>query len=145
MPVCRNCKKRIERFNKDRCPICGIEHPFEGVNSDTVEITTNIDVDSVGVDYNPRKKKKMLLYFLLIGLTGVPFFYLHKKLLGALQIVWSVLIISAVAILLWFFTPIINYFCGLCGLGAAYLVNIVIGLIIYKTPNLKDGDGEFVL
>ena len=145
MPVCRNCKKRIERFNKDRCPICGIEHPFEGVSSDTVEITTNIDVDSVGVDYNPRKKKKMLLFFCLVGLTGIPFFYLHKKLLGFLQIVWSLLIISGVAVLLWFFTPLINYFCGLCGLGAAYLVNILLGLILYKTPNLKDGDGEFVL
>ena len=145
MPVCRNCKKRIERFNKDRCPICGVEHPFEGVSSDTVEITTNIDVDSVGVEYNPRKKKKMLLFFCLIGLTGIPFFYLHKKLLGFLEIVWSLLIISSVAVLLWLFTPLINYYCGLCGLGAVYLVNIIIGLILYKTPNLKDGDGEFVI
>ena len=144
MPVCRNCNKRIDRFNKDRCPICGIEHPFEGVSSDTVEITTNIDVDSVGVDYNPRKKKKMLLFFCLIGLTGIPFFYLHKKTFGIFQIVWSVLIIAGVSLLLWWFTPIYSALCGVIALAATYLVNCLIGLIMYKTPNLKDGDGEFV-
>ena len=79
MPVCKNCKKRIDRFNKDRCPICGVENPFEGVTSDTVEITTNIDVDNIDVDYHPRRRKKLLLFFVLIGITGIPFFYMKKK------------------------------------------------------------------
>ena len=51
MPKCKNCNNRIDRFNKDRCPICGVTFPFEGMNSDTVEITTNIDVDSVDQEY----------------------------------------------------------------------------------------------
>ena len=145
MPICKNCKKRIERFNKDRCPICGVEHPFEGVSSDTVEITTNIDVDSINVDYNPRKKKKMLLLFCLVGLTGIPFFYLHKKMLGFLQILWSVAIIVGVSLALWFLTDIYSFFDGLIALAGVYLINSIIGLIFYFTPNLKDGDGEFVI
>ena len=145
MPICKNCKKRIERFNKDRCPICGVENPFEGVSSDTVEITTNIDVDSVGVDYNPRKKKKMLLFFCLIGITGIPFFYLHRKLLGFLQIFCSLAIAFSIAPALAYCTSIYSFACGAIGLGATYIVNIIIGLIMYSTPNLKDGDGEFVI
>ena len=43
MPICRNCGARIEKFNKDICPICGEKKPLEGVNSETVEITGQID------------------------------------------------------------------------------------------------------
>ena len=145
MPVCKNCKKRIDRFNKDRCPICGVENPFEGMSSNTVEITTNIDADTVNVDYHPRKKKKMLLFFCLIGITGIPFFYLHRKLLGVLQIIWSLAIAFSIAPTLAYLTPIYSFACGAIGLGAAYVVNIIIGLILFFTPNLKDGDGEFLL
>lgn len=145
MPVCKNCKKRIDRFNKDRCPICGVENPFEGMSSNTVEITTNIDVDAVNVDYHPRKKKKMLLFFCLIGMTGIPFFYLHRKLLGFLQIIWSLTIFIGIAVPLTYLTNINSSLCALMGFGAMYIVNIVIGLSLFLTPNLKDGDGEFLL
>ena len=145
MPVCKNCKKRIDRFNKDRCPICGVENPFEGVSSDTIEITTSIDVDNINIDYNPRKKKKMLTLFCLAGITGIPFFYLHKKALGFIQIAWSLAIVSTISLLIWGFTNIPSAVCGVFGILGCYLVNIIIGLILYKTPNLKDGDGEFVI
>ena len=145
MPICKNCKKRIERFNKDRCPICGVEHPFEGMSSDTIEITTNIDVNNINLDYHPRLKKRLLLYFLLIGITGIPFFYLKRKAFGFLEIGISVSILALVATLLWSFTPLESLICGLIGLGVVYLLNISFGLIYCHTPNLKDGQGEFVI
>ena len=145
MPICKNCNKRIDRFNKDRCPICGVENPFEGMSSDTIEITTNIDVDSINVDYHPKTKKKLLTLFCLCGLTGIPFFYLHRKGLGAFQIIYSVLLFSLVSFLLWYFTSIPSFVCGFIGLGATYIVNIVVGLIYSHIPNLKDGQGEFVV
>lgn len=145
MPVCKNCKKRIDRFNKDRCPICGVERPFEGMSSDTVEITTNIDVDNLNIDYNPRSKKKLLMFFCLIGLTGIPFFYQYRKLFGFIQIACSVSIIVLVSMLLWAFTPIQSALCGLIALAVVYLINIVFGLIYCHQPNLKDGHGEFIV
>lgn len=146
MPVCKNCKKRIDRFNKDRCPICGVENPFEGVTSDTVEITTNIDVDNINVDYHPRRRKKLLLFFVLIGITGIPFFYMKKKVMGFVQIFLSLAIALPTAFLLWKFVPAIYPFLdGVIGVGAAYLVNIIWGLIYSNLPNLKDGTGEFVV
>lgn len=145
MPVCKNCKKRIDRFNKDRCPICGVEHPFEGMNSGTIEITTNIDVDNLNIDYHPRNKKRLLLYFCLIGFTGIPFFYQYRKLLGFLQIAFSVAIIVLVSMLLWAFTPIQSAVCGVIALASVYLLNIIFGLIYCSRPNLKDGRGEFIV
>ena len=145
MPICKNCHKRIERFNKDRCPICGVEHPFEGVKSETVEITTTIDTDNLTVDYRPRTKKKLLTFFCLIGLTGIPFFYLHRKAFGFIQIAISVSIFVLISVLLWWFTSINSALCGLIGLSVVYLINIVWGLIYTRIPNLKDGQGEFVV
>ncbi len=145
MPICKNCKKRIDRFNKDRCPICGVEKPFEGMSSDTVEITTNIDVDSVGSDYHPCNKKKILMLFCLCGLTGIPFFYIHKKVLGFIEIACSLSIIVLISLLLWHFTAIPSAVCGLIGIATVYVINIVIGLVFYNTPNLKDGNGEFII
>ena len=68
MPVCKNCNSRIDKFNKDRCPICGVERPFEGVSSDTVEVTSRIDSGDVKIDYHPRKRKTLLTLFALCGL-----------------------------------------------------------------------------
>lgn len=144
MPICKNCKKRIERFNKDRCPICGVENPFEGVKSDTIEITTNIDVDNIHPDYHPCTKKKLRLFFFLIGITGIPFFYLKRKALGFIEIALSLALYFLTCILIWYFTSINSALIGLIGFAAVYLFNISWGLIYTNIPNLKDGRGEFV-
>ena len=82
MPTCKNCHSRIDKFNKDRCPICGVERPFEGVSSDTVEVTSRIDSGDVKIDYHPRKRKTLLTLFVLCGFLGIPFFYLRKHVAG---------------------------------------------------------------
>ena len=145
MPICKNCHKRIERFNKDRCPICGVELPFEGMSSDTIEITTNIDVDNIDVDFHPCKKSKLLLFFCAIGITGVPFFYLKRKKLGFTQLFASLALFVGLSLALWFTTEIHSFLCGLIALGAVYVINSIIGLVFYFTPNLKDGNGVFVI
>ena len=77
MPYCKNCHSRIDKFNKDRCPICGQERPLDDVTSDTIEITTSVDVNDLNLNYHPRQKKKLLIYFLTLGIFGAPFFYLY--------------------------------------------------------------------
>ena len=44
MPYCRNCRARITKFEKDICPVCGTRNPLDGANSDTVEITSQLDL-----------------------------------------------------------------------------------------------------
>ena len=145
MPICKNCKKRIDRFNKDRCPICGVERPFEGMSSDTVEITTNIDTDKYNSDYHPCKKKNLLIYFLALGFTGAPFFYIHKKQLGFFHLVANLALIAVITLVITFAAHLFWVFGLLIGLGSVYLINIALGLYYYSRPNLKDGHGEFII
>ena len=145
MPICKNCKKRIERFNKDRCPICGVEKPFEGMSSDTIEVTTNIDTDKYNTDYHPCTKKKLLILFLAAGFLGIPFFYIHKKRAGLIYLLCNLLVIAGVTLLFTFVVHLFVVFGLLIALGLVYLIDAVIGLLFYYQPNLKDGNGEFII
>lgn len=145
MPKCKNCGSRIDRFNKDRCPICGTTFPFEGMNSETVEITTNIDVDGVEIDYRPCRKKELFLFFALLGIFGAPFFYLKKKKEGIIQLVSNVVVIALMSFLLAYFTSLDVLYSILISIGSMYLLNIVFGLVVIAQPNLKDGNDQFVI
>ena len=145
MPKCKNCNNRIDRFNKDRCPICGVEHPFDGVSSDTIEITTNIDVDSVDTDYKPCRKKTLLFYFCLLGIFGAPFFYLRKFKDGVIQLLANAIAIGIMSFFLAVYTPLGNLYGILLAFGVMYALNIIFGLVYISQPNLKDGRGEFVI
>ena len=143
MPVCKNCKSRIDKFNKDRCPICGVEHPFEGVTSDTIEITTSLDVDDM--NYKPRKKKMVLIYSICLGFFGIEFFYLYLKKFAVVALIFNLAMIGGVGTVVGLFTAL-----GIGGgigvmVAAMLLVNTLLGLYFFKKPNLKDGHNEFVI
>ena len=145
MPKCKNCNSRIERFHKDRCPVCGVTFPFEGMNSETIEITTNIDVGGVEADYRPCKKKTLFILFALLGVFGVPFFYLKKKKEGIIGLISNAIIIALMSFLLAYFTSISVVVSIVIAFGAMYLLNIIFGLVMIYQPNLKDGNGQFVI
>ena len=146
MPKCKNCNNRIDRFNKDRCPICGVTFPFEGMNSDTVEITTNIDVDSVDQEYyRPCRKKELFLFFCLLGIFGAPYFYIRKAKEGIIQLITNVVIIALMSFLLWYFTILGIGYAILISIGSMYLLNIIFGAVVVSQPNLKDGKGQFIV
>ncbi len=145
MPICNNCHSRIDRFNKDRCPICGQLNPFEGVTNETVEITTNIDVDSVKLDYHPRKRSKLLLYFITLGFTGFPFFYLYQKVAGIIYALISVSLIAGLSVVFAVPCNIHVVLAIIIALIIDTLINSLVGLFFYKKQNLKDGRGDFLI
>ncbi len=144
MPNCRNCNSRIDKFNKDRCPICGIEHPFEGVNSDTVEITTNIDTSSLGIEYHPRKRKTAFVYSVIGGICGLPFFYLYRKNLGIISLIINVIVLALGISLTSVFSSIHPALVVLIFLGGLIVLHSLLGLYFLYKPNLKDGHGDFL-
>ena len=144
MPTCKNCHSRIDKFNKDRCPICGVERPFEGVSSDTVEITTNIDTANLDVDYHPRKKKTLFLLFIGLAIFGVPFFYIYKKKVGFIYATINLVFLGADFALLLTLTSIHPALIITLTLLVVIIVNIAIGLYLYNIPNIKDGHGDFL-
>lgn len=140
MPVCRHCKSRISKFDKDRCPICGELNPLEGVNSDTVEITSNINISSSDyADYKPKKRKTFLLLSCLIGWTGLQFFYLNYLRAGLIWLAVNLAILAGGFSA--FFFGVHSLLLGLLiPLSIIYAANIVFGIVIFLKPSFKDGN-----
>ncbi len=144
MPICKNCHSRIDKFNKDRCPICGIENPFEGVSSDTIEITTNINTANVDVDFHPRKKSTLLALFITLGIFGVPFFYLRLKKAGFIYALCNIVLLGLTVALLLLLAPIDHALSIILPIVVFVFLNTLVGLYFYNKANLKDGHGVFV-
>lgn len=143
MPTCKNCHSRIDKFNKDRCPICGVENPFEGVSSETIEITTNIDIDTK--DYHPRKKKTLLLYFITLGFFGVPFFYMYQKKMGLYYMLINLVSITLIGFFFGFYAKMNYLVAYVIAISVLLVLNSAMGLYYFFAKNLKDGRGEFIL
>ena len=146
MPSCRNCGARLSKFDKDICPVCGTLKPLEGVDSETVEITSQVDLSGFTAGQKVmRHRKTMLLLSCLLGFTGAMFFYLKNKKTAIIWLILNLALIASVAVLL-FTLPHLHIAISLViGFAISYLANVIVGLIYYFKPDLKDGEGEFVV
>ena len=146
MPSCRNCGARLSKFDKDICPVCGVKNPLEGVNSETVEITSQVDLSGFAAGQKVmRRRKTMLLLSCLLGFTGAMFFYLKNKKFGILWLLINLGAIAGIAVLL-FTLPHLHIALSI-GLGFifSYVCNAILGLLYFFKQDLKDAEGEFVV
>ena len=145
MPNCKNCGARISKFDKDICPVCGTKNPLEGVSSETVEITSQIDLNNfVEGQKVVCRRKKMLILFLACGFSAAQFFYLKRKKFAVLWLIINLVIMAAVYFLISMFrTPLAV--CIIVAVLSTYVLNSIMGAIYYFLPDLKDGEGEFVV
>lgn len=143
MPNCRNCGARLTKFDKDICPVCGTKNPLDGVLSETIEITTEIDLsDENFSNYKPKYKKTLLALFCLLGWTGAPFFYLGKKGTGFLYLILNLIVIAGIGSPL--FTTALTFWGFVISAGVSYLINIIVGIVFYCMNNLRDSGGNYV-
>ena len=144
MPYCKNCGSRLQKFDEDRCPICGAERPFEGVSSETIEITTEVN-EETEKNFKPRKKQTMLALFIFLGFFGVPFFYLYEKKKGIIYAAINIVGIALISFIFAFYMHLLIPVAIVIAFAMLLVVNLAMGLYLYFFPNLKDGRGEFVL
>ena len=146
MPSCRNCGARLSKFDKDICPVCGAKNPLEGVNSETVEITSQVDLSGFEAGQKVmRHRKTMLLLSCLLGFTGAMFFYLKNKKTAILWLLINIGAIAGIAVLLFTLPHLHIAISLLIGFSVSYLANVIVGLLYYFKPDLKDAEGEFVV
>ena len=146
MPNCRNCGARISKFDKDICPVCGTKNPLEGVASETVEITSQIDLNNfVEGQKVVRRRKTLLILFIACGFTAAQFFYLKKKKFAILWLILNLVFIGGLFFLLSMFPGIHIIAAIIIPIVLTYVINSVMGAIYYFLPDLKDGEGEFVV
>ena len=144
MPVCRHCGSRISKLDKDRCPVCGEINPLEGVNSDTIEVTSVLDISSSDeLAFKPKTKKMFLLLSCLIGWVGAQFFYLKYKRAGLIWLAINLAILAG-GFCAFFFGVHSLLLAILIPLLVLYAANIAFGLVIFKKPSFKDGDGNLL-
>ena len=145
MPKCKYCGSRITKFDKDICPICGESHPLEGVSSETIEITSNLDLSEAELkSFKPTTKFHTLILFVLVGWTGAPMFYLNYINHAFIWLVFNLTIIGGLGSVFAFFTPIGHVMGYILGLTISYIINIGVGIFVFLKHNLKDGRGEFL-
>ena len=146
MPTCRNCGARLSKFDKDICPVCGTTDPLKGVASETVEITSQVDLSEFQEGQKVvRRRKKMLLLSILVGFTGALFFYIKKAVLGFVWLLANVAFITGLLFILLFAAKAGLVLSILIPFLSTYLINTVVGLVYFFKQNLKDGEGEFVV
>lgn len=144
MPVCKKCGARISKFDSDICPVCGEKNPLEGVSSETIEITSHIDINpSEFKDVKVRKKIPLLLLSIFVGWSGAPFFYLKEIGLGFIWLAANIFFLNAIGVGIGF-TPLGFLFSYLIGIGVLYFLNISLGLVLFFKKPLKDKNGELV-
>ena len=144
MPVCRHCGSRISKLDKDRCPICGELNPLEGVSSDTVEVTSVVDITSDDVyGFKPKKRRTFILLSCLIGWLGTQFFYLKYLRAGFIWLLVNLVILGG-GFSAFFFGVHSLLLAILIPLLVVYAANITFGFVIYLKPSFKDADNNLL-
>lgn len=144
MPNCRNCGARLNKWDSDVCPICGIKHPLEGVTSETVEVTKyGMQTDGLELD-RPKTRKSVLTFFCALGWTGAGYFYLKFKKMGIIWLSANLAFIGGIGTVLWLLLKLNPFVSYLITFVIAYLVNSLVGVYYLLKGDVKDGDGEFI-
>ena len=145
MPNCKNCGARITKFNKDRCPVCGTINPLEGVDTQTIGMTAQLDLNDDNLNFpKPKKRLAVLLLSIFVGFTGAQFFYLKHTKTALIWLFANIAILTPFILLLGFLSGLGWIWSVLIPLMIIYVINICLGIVLYSFPNLKDGNGEFV-
>ncbi len=145
MPKCRNCGTRLSKLDNDICPVCGIDNPFQGVNSETIEITSQISSAKEEYDsYKPLYKIIAVLLFLLCGFTGAPLFYLKYNKQGIIWLFLNIVIFAIIFLLLYFVAKISLLFAILIPIFTIYGINILLAIALLLKKNIKANNGEFL-
>ena len=145
MPKCKNCGTRLSKFDKDMCPVCGEKNPFEGVSSETIEITSNLDINKEEfASYHPTKRIVAFVLFALLGFLGVGFFYTKYKKVGLIWLISNLCFIAGLLLILLYAAKMEVVWSILIPLFVVYGINLFTGFFFLVKKDLKDGNGEFL-
>lgn len=145
MPNCRNCGARLSKFDKDICPVCGFKKPLDGVVSNTVEITTEIQtVKGEFTNYKTKSRVVTCVLSILLGWTGAPFYYIKHPATGFIYFLISIIFGGGLFAIFYFFANLDLVLSIVIPIIVIYVINLIIGVVFLYYHDLKDGSGEFL-
>lgn len=146
MATCKNCGATIHGDSKI-CERCGIINPIKQKKVRTIDLTLVGDKEEFsGINKisQPKSRKLVLLYYIIGGFFGLPYFYLGKVRNGILAIVSHLIMIGA-GFGLSFAFKYYNYLViSLCLIGLILIINLILGLINFFNQDLLDAKGDAV-
>ena len=146
MPSCRNCGARLTKFDKDICPVCGTKDPLRGTSSETVEITSQIDLSAMKEGQKVvRRRKTMVILFYAAGFTGSAFFYIKKKVMALIWLLANLAFIAGLFAVFYFVANLHIALAIILPFLSVYFINAIVATIYYFLPDIKDGEGEFIV
>lgn len=143
MPNCRSCGTRLTKFEKDLCPICGSKNPLEGVSSETIEITSQIDgVSEQLKGFHQKSRSVCFILSIFIGFSGAAYFYQRKILKGFLWFIGNLFIYGGLAATFFFLE--LGWLTWVLPIIIVYVINIAMGFYFLYIRDYKDGGGNFL-
>ncbi|MBP5574967.1 MAG: hypothetical protein J6X50_04450 [Bacilli bacterium] len=79
------------------------------------------------------------------GFTSAQFFYLKKKGFAIFWLILNLIILGGLFTLLFMLPGVHIAIAIIAPILATYILNSITGVIYYFLPDLKDGNGEFVV
>ncbi len=145
MPICKNCHRTIQKFDKDICPYCGTENPIED-NYVTKDVTGFINSMHSGEElYKSKSRKTTGFLCLLLGYLGIHNFYLGYIKKGIIDLLLSLLIIAGAGSALFFLVePLKNVFAYLIPFALVFLFFVLNSIHYFKDDSLMDANGELL-
>lgn len=145
MPKCKNCGTRLTKFDKDICPVCGTKNPLEGVSSETIEITSQLDISKEEFkNFHPTKRIVAFSYFTLLGWSGAGYCYLKLKMVALIWLLCNLAIFGGLFAILFTAAKMDVSWSILIPVFVLYGINIIVGFFVLLKKDLKDGNGEFL-
>ena len=144
MPNCKNCGTRLSKFDKDICPICGFKKPLDGVESHTVEVTSEIQSITGDIKYHTRSRVVACFLSIFFGWTGAPFYYLLYYFAGSVFTLVELGFAGAL-FAIWYFAVHLELILSIIiPIAILYGFNLILGIIFLYYHDLKDGRGDFI-
>jgi hypothetical protein len=143
MPKCRSCGTRLSKFDKDICPVCGIDMPLEGVDNETIEITSEISgLKETMSGYKETSRTTCFVLSLCIGWSGASYFYQGKNKLGIIWLILNVTIFASLFLLFYFLNQFLLAY--ILPISLIYILNILMSFYFMYKEDYKDGRGNFL-
>ncbi len=145
MPICKNCHRTIQKFDKDICPYCGTENPIED-NYVTKDVTGFIKSSHSNEElYKSKSRKTAGFLCLLLGYFGIHNFYLGYIKKGVLELILSLAIIGGVGSALFFLLePLKNALAFLIPFALVFVFYLLASIHYFKDDSLMDVNGELL-
>lgn len=145
MPICKNCHRTIQKFDKDICPYCGTENPIED-NYVTKDVTGFIKSTHSNEELYKSKSRKttgFLCFFL--GYLGCHNFYLGYTKKGIIELLCSLVLVGGAGSALFFLVePFKNALAFLIPFAVVFLFYVIASIHYFKDDSLTDVNGELL-